>query len=90
VQGKKTSALERAGAFLKEQLQDGRVEYQTLLVRARSAGLSKRTLDRAKPDVGVYSEEEGPNKARKHYWTLEKPTSVDAILAASDPLPQPG
>jgi len=84
---KKTSAQDRAVAFLQTQLQDGRVEYQTLLVRAKSADLSERTLFRAKKVAKVSSVEEGPPAARKHYWTLDKPDSLAGILAS--PVPDP-
>jgi hypothetical protein len=88
VPGKKTTAQDRAAAFLQVQLADGPVEFQILLARAKSAGLSERTLFRAKKVVAARSFEEGSNKARKHFWTLQKPDTLDGLLG-QQPSPSP-
>jgi DNA repair protein RadA/Sms len=80
--GKKATALERAVDFLKGQLQESELEVQTLLARASSAGVSERTLYRARKELPIRTIEKGPE--RKTFWTMDRPDSVEALLARPD------
>jgi putative DNA primase/helicase len=53
-------ALEDAKAFLHDELSDGRrVSAATVQKRASAAGISPRTLDRAKAELGIRSKKDG-------------------------------
>lgn len=55
-EGETPSAREEAAAFLREQLDAGPVAARAILARARDAGISERTLKRAKKQIGAVSE----------------------------------
>jgi hypothetical protein len=86
--GKKSNALERAVEFVRGQLQEGKLDFQTLLARARSAGISERTLYRVKEQLPIRTDLDGTGKERKTVWSLMPPDSMEALLAT--PLQLPG
>jgi hypothetical protein len=67
--GKRTSAGEGAADFLRRELCTGRKSAQEMLALATGQGIAKRTLDRAKKELGVRSEKGGD------VWFWELPAS---------------
>ncbi len=68
--------LERAKSFLRDLLARGPVAATDVLERGKQAGLSQRTLKRAKDDLGVDSKKSGDVNDRRWFWRL--PSSVPA------------
>jgi hypothetical protein len=67
------SALSEAQEFLREVLSDGPQAASAVKREADSAGIAKRTLDRARQSLGVVSEREGEHGKRgggKWFWRL--------------------
>ena len=68
-----TSALEEGSNFLREALGSGPVLARAIRSQAREAGISNRTLERAKADLGVPSVREGIEGRRggaRYFWCL--------------------
>jgi hypothetical protein len=59
-------AVGRALGFLQEHLQAGWVERLDLVKRAASQGISYRTLERAKVELGVVSEQR--RQGQRNVW----------------------
>jgi AAA domain len=77
-------ALDEAVAFLQEELGDGPREAKAVQRAAGEAGISLRTLDRAKPKAGVHAERVGGlGEAGKWMWQLRTPKGL-APLANRD------
>ncbi|MEQ1800639.1 MAG: AAA family ATPase [Gammaproteobacteria bacterium] len=74
------SAVTEAGEWLRESLRSGPLSGATLQDLARKAGISRATLYRAKPAVGVITESGGFGKAR--IWSLP---SVPTVATRSNP-----
>jgi hypothetical protein len=68
--GEDRSALQEAEGFLLEALGDGAVPVKRLLTAARDAGVSEKTLRRAKDKLGVRAEKLGLNAGWA--WRLSK------------------
>lgn len=64
--GDRSSALETAAAFLRDQLDLGQQPAAFMQERAAAAGISKRTLDRARETLSVIAEK----KRRGWFWSL--------------------
>lgn len=73
------SKVEEAAEWLTKHLADGSGSADSVVAAGKEAGLSKRTLERAKPKAGVESYREGDT----WYWHLPKNANVakDANLA---------
>ncbi len=69
--GKKTSAVEEAAAFLIDFLAGGPAESEEVCRLGEESGIARRTLHRAKNKLGVRSLKKGS----QWYWQL--PTEVD-------------
>jgi len=67
---KKPSALEVAMAFLRQLLAEGPVEAEAVKAAARVAGISEKTLQRAKDALGVKSKNTGFGKGSPWEWYL--------------------
>lgn len=68
-----TSALDEAIDFLKEELTDGPVPASEILSNARSAGLSEKTVRRAKSRLGISTRRQGETGKRgggRFTWEL--------------------
>jgi hypothetical protein len=63
-------AVPRAVGFLQEQLAHGPRNRQTLLAQAEREGISFRTLERAKAELGVVSEQRREEGRNVWYWRL--------------------
>jgi hypothetical protein len=73
-------AVEEAVAFLQEELGDGPREAKAVQRAAREAGISLRTLDRAKPKAGVHAERVGGlGEAGKWMWQLRTPKGLASL-----------
>lgn len=83
-------AREAAARFLRGILKEGSAAVDEVKSRAREAGVSERTLERAKAALGIKAERRGFGPGGQWYWAL--PGSIDrqAELAAYDvgPLPE--
>jgi hypothetical protein len=69
------SALSEAQEFLREVLSDGPQAASAVKREADSAGIAKRTLDRARQSLGVVSEREGEHGKRgggRWFWRLSE------------------
>jgi hypothetical protein len=77
--GKRTPPLERAKEFLLNQLKGRAVETGQLLEQAGVAGISQRTLERAKAVLGVHTRRQGGNKSARYFWTLAAPGSSEEV-----------
>lgn len=66
-------ALGDAADFLREVLEDGPVPSKDVLKQAREAGVSERTLRRAKKEVRVVATKMGAVDSRNQYWVWELP-----------------
>ena len=64
-------------AFLCDELKDGPVMAIAIQERARTLGISKRTLDRAKKELGVKSRKEADGSWS--WYLLGKENRKDAI-----------
>jgi AAA domain len=62
--------LRRAKAFLEEVLGNGPLRRTEIDEKARAAGVSERTLKRAKADLGVVSQEQSTDDHKCWYWSL--------------------
>jgi hypothetical protein len=71
--GRPAEARERAKAFLLDKLKDGRMESTRLIGQAEAAEISKRTLERARDELGIEPYQEG----RKWYWELDAKKGSD-------------
>jgi hypothetical protein len=67
---KRGQAVPRAVAFLREQLAQGPRDRETLLSHAEAIGLSFRTLERAKSQLGVLSQQRRQGGRTVWYWRL--------------------
>jgi hypothetical protein len=65
-------AVPRAVAFLEERLADGPCARQRLLEEAEDVGLSLRTLERAKAELGIVSKQAREEGKKVWYWRLEE------------------
>ena len=61
---------ERGTAFLREQLALGPRDRETLLSHAEAIGLSFRTLERAKSQLSVLSQQSREGGSSVWYWRL--------------------
>ena len=69
--GADRTAVAEAEQFLRDELADGiTVAAKTIRTAARDAGISPRTLDRAKKRLGVISKKEGFGTTGAWAWTL--------------------
>jgi putative DNA primase/helicase len=76
------TALSEAENFLRVELADGRVPSKELGARARDAGISDRTLKRAKQALGIKATREGATGA----WYCVLPSDFEEIgQAGQDP-----
>jgi hypothetical protein len=75
------SARAEAERFLREKLADGPVDAKEIVRDASAAGVAKRTLDRAKADLGVTSRAP-PFKGGPWAWELPHREIVNAPQAA--------
>jgi hypothetical protein len=64
------TARGEAKGWLRDLLADGRVASTEVLRLARREGIAKRTLHRAKSELGVKSECEGFGNEKVWYWKL--------------------
>ena len=67
---KRGQAVPRAVAFLREQLAQGPCDREALLSHAEAIGLSFRTLERAKSQLGVVSQQKREGGRVVWYWRL--------------------
>jgi hypothetical protein len=65
-------AVAEAMGFLRERLADGPCTRSRLLDEAASLGLSLRTLERAKTELGILSRQGRDNGAKAWYWGLRE------------------
>jgi hypothetical protein len=63
-------AVSAAMDFLRERLADGPCTRSQLLDEAAALGLSLRTLERAKAELGILSRQGRDNGAKAWYWSL--------------------
>ena len=63
-----------AKAFLREALKDGEQDSETVYQWAKKAGIAKRTLDRAKAELGVRSRKLGIGREAK--WIFVPPAKL--------------
>lgn len=76
--GSGSSQLEEATAFLQEELADGPVLAAQVLRNADGAGLKARTVNRAKPKLGVVTHRQGePGKRGGGRFTWHLPDHLD-------------
>ena len=66
-------ALSEAMEFLRAELAEGRVEVAIIQSTAKRAGISERTLKRARRDLGVVKSREGFGPGGKFYLALPDP-----------------
>lgn len=67
------SALDEAIEFLSDELSEGAVSYKQVIADSQGLGIAKRTLDRAKAQLGVIARpkgESGHRGARQWWWSL--------------------
>jgi hypothetical protein len=64
------AAVGRAIDFLQEHLHEGWVEREGLVQQAAREGISFRTLERAKAELGVVSQPRRQGQRNVWYWTL--------------------
>lgn len=80
------TALEVACAFLCELLESGPVPARSVVERAAEQGIAKRTLERAKDELGIAVEKvagKGPGAGRGHWqWALGSGTKTANIANA--------
>jgi hypothetical protein len=82
--------LERACTLLREALADGPQPLPELTVRLARQGVSRRTLFRARQEVGIVSETEKASTGPRTVWRLPPPPGLDsAALALGLPLARP-
>ena len=81
------SDLDEAKSFLQEVLGSGPKDYQALMRQAKKAGISERTLRRAKRALGAISEK-SERKDGPWCWTLPKPQVEDGQLATFSQAPR--
>jgi len=83
-----STALSEAENFLRVELGGGRVSSKELAARARDAGISDRTLKRAKQALGVKATREGTTGA----WYCILPSDFEDIgqQGQESPTPEPG
>jgi hypothetical protein len=75
-----TSALGEARNFLTDLLQDGPVPYAEVEAAAEQAGITMRTVKRAKKDLGVESHREGEGGRQgggRWVWSLSQGDAMD-------------
>jgi hypothetical protein len=65
-----TSAIADAERFLVQKLGDGPMPQQQLLSQATQEGIARRTLERAKENLGVVSKRRGHGPGGAWYWEL--------------------
>lgn len=83
------SAREVASAFLAELLEPRPLPAQTVLTRAAERGIAKRTLERAKDEIGLVVER-CPGKGRPYWqWGLPKTANIANAHAVGDVDPDP-
>jgi len=76
-------ALAEAEDFLRQLLADGPVEVKRVGEERREAGITERTLDRAKAILGVRSERQGGIASKGQWaWVLPKGANQDATNPA--------
>lgn len=84
----KLSAREEAKEFLREVLASGPVPSADVEEEANAAGISKRTLDRARQELGVVANQLGENGKRGGgSWFLSLPENKSANPAGWQPQP---
>ncbi len=71
----KVEARPFAEDFLRDLLKDGEVLASEIERRAKGEGIAKRTLDRAKKELGVKSRREGQTGAKNQRWVWFLPES---------------
>src|SRR5215203_4504878 len=83
-----SSRLEEAKKYLKSTLADGPVDSELVKKKAAEAGISQKTLKRAKADLGVESSRAG---SWCSMWSLpaEQGTSYEAKPEENLPAPLP-
>jgi hypothetical protein len=67
---KRGQAVPRAVSCLREQLAQGPCDRETLLSHAEAIGLSFRTLERAKSQLGVLSQQRSKGGRIVWYWRI--------------------
>jgi hypothetical protein len=60
-----------AASWLREYLGEGEQKAADVVRESRAEGIAKRTLDRAKKDVGVITRNEGYGKDKVWFWRLD-------------------
>jgi len=76
--GTGTSELDEAIAFLKDELADGSVPAKDVYRDAESMGIARRTLERAKAQVGIITRRQGEKGKRgSGVWVWELPADLD-------------
>jgi hypothetical protein len=68
------AARQRACDMLREALADGERLSDDIKAEAKASGISNRTLDRAKADVGILWRREGFGIGAIFYWRLPEPS----------------
>lgn len=63
-------AFDDAVIFLRQVLKDGPVPVADVQAQARATGISERTLDRAKAELGIAAQRQGPSKGGRWVWEL--------------------
>lgn len=76
------SAMSEAQDFLRSLLSDGRVAAEEVLREAKKAGISERTLHRAKHTAGIKPSREGFGAGGKWWWVL--PSAADQETASAE------
>lgn len=67
------SALDEAVHFLQIELAGGPVKAKTITARASGAAIAKRTLERAKKQLGIKPQKVGTGIGDKSYWAWQLP-----------------
>lgn len=73
------SALKEGMDFLREELKNGTVIAKRIYADAKGQGISERTLDRAKRNLGIISDKE-PTQNGKWFWMLPPAKEEEQIL----------
>jgi len=68
--GEERGALDEACEVLRQILVNGQIDVGTAMVEAKNAGISERTLKRAKKSLGVVSTRNGFGKGAVWFWEL--------------------
>jgi hypothetical protein len=68
--GRPNEQLSTAMALLKEVLGHGPATYETMVRLAHASGISRRTLDRTKRELGIVSEQRQDQDGHRWYWSL--------------------